>query len=83
MKVLKYDLATKVNTGTEEELVVLSRVEMAWNEANEEIAKREAYDGYTIEDDGQPEPEAAPSQLDIIEAQVAYTAMMTDTLLEV
>lgn len=24
-----------------------------------------------------------PSQLDIIEAQVAYTAMMTDTLLEV
>ena len=28
-------------------------------------------------------PEALPSQLDIIEAQVAYTAMMTDTLLEV
>ena len=33
-----------------------------------------------------PEPEPAeevPSQLDIIEAQVTYTAMMTDTLLEV
>ncbi len=29
------------------------------------------------------EPEEQPSQLDIIEAQVAYTAMMTDTLLEV
>lgn len=29
-----------------------------------------------------PKP-AAPSQLDIIEAQVTYTAMMTDTLLEV
>ena len=29
------------------------------------------------------EPEATPSQLDIIEAQVTYTAMMTDTLLEV
>ena len=28
-------------------------------------------------------PAAVPSQLDIIEAQVAYTAMMTDTLLEV
>ena len=28
-----------------------------------------------------PEPE--PTQLDIIEAQIAYTAMMTDTLLEV
>lgn len=29
------------------------------------------------------EPEQKPSQLDIIEAQVTYTAMMTDTLLEV
>lgn len=29
------------------------------------------------------EPEAEPTQLDIIEAQVTYTAMMTDTLLEV
>ena len=29
------------------------------------------------------EPENQPSQLDIIEAQVTYTAMMTDTLLEV
>ena len=27
--------------------------------------------------------EEVPSQLDIIEAQVTYTAMMTDTLLEV
>ena len=27
--------------------------------------------------------EAAPTQLDIIEAQVTYTALMTDTLLEV
>ena len=29
-----------------------------------------------------PEPEPIVTQLDIIEAQVAYTAMMTDTLLE-
>ena len=28
------------------------------------------------------EPTPIPSQLDIIEAQVTYTAMMTDTLLE-
>ena len=28
-------------------------------------------------------PEEKPTQLDMIEAQVAYTAMMTDTLLEV
>lgn len=30
-----------------------------------------------------PAPEETPTQLDIIEAQVTYTAMMTDTLLEV
>lgn len=29
------------------------------------------------------EEESKPTQLDIIEAQVTYTAMMTDTLLEV
>lgn len=29
------------------------------------------------------EPEVVPTQLDILEAQVTYTAMMTDTLLEV
>lgn len=41
-------------------------------------------DGVFVHD---PIPAAAeeekPSQLDIIEAQVTYTAMMTDTLLEV
>lgn len=30
----------------------------------------------------EPEPEYEPTQLDIIEAQVTYTAMMTNTLLE-
>ena len=40
-----------------------------------------AYNGeYEIIDDGEPEP--GPSQLDRIEAQTTYTAMMTDTLLE-
>lgn len=61
MKILKYNLCTKVNHGTEEEpkiAEILSPVTMGWNEVNEEIAKREAYNGkYTIEDDGQPEPE--------------------------
>lgn len=86
MKILKYSLCTKVNHGTEEEPQIeeiLSSVAMGWNEGNEEIAKREAYNGeYTIEDDGVEEV-SVPSQLDIIEAQVTYTAMMTDTLLEV
>lgn len=64
------------------ETPTLSKIEMPWSESNEGIAKTEAYNGkYEIIDDG--EPEAAPSQLDIIEAQVTYTAMMTDTLLEV
>lgn len=31
----------------------------------------------------EPMPEPEPTQFDIIEAQVTYTAMMTDTLLEV
>ena len=44
------------------------------------IALRDSYNGeYTIEDDGQPE--SAPTQLDRIESQVTYTAMMTDTLI--
>lgn len=29
-----------------------------------------------------PEPDPAPTQLDRVEAQATYTAMMTDTLLE-
>lgn len=62
MKILKYNLCTKVNHGTEEDpeiVEILSPVTMGWNEANEEIAKKEAHNGdYTIEDDGQPEPEA-------------------------
>ena len=84
MKVLKYRLCTEVNHGTEEQpdiQQIFSDVSMGWNEANEKIAKAEAYNGeYTIEDDGKPEP--APTQLDRIEAQTTYTAMMTDTLME-
>ena len=87
MKVIKYNLCTRVNHGTEESPEwedILSPVTMGWNKANEETAKREAYNGeYSIEDNGVPNPADTPSQLDMIEAQVAYTAMMTDTLLEV
>lgn len=88
MKIIKYKfLSCEVNNGTEDEPKIeqiFIDKSMPWNEAKEDIAKREAYNGeYTIEDDGQPEPAETPSQLDIIEAQVAYTAMMTDTLLEV
>ena len=84
MKIIKYQLCTEINRGTEDHPnieQVFSEVSLGWSEANEEIAKAEAYNGeYTIEDDGKPEP--APTQLDRIEAQTTYTAMMTDTLLE-
>ena len=54
MKIIKYNLCTRVNRGTEEAPVIeeiLSPVEMGWNEANEEIARREAYRGeYTVEE---------------------------------
>ena len=39
-------------------------------------------DFVTIEIPVLPQPKPQPTQLDIIEAQVTYTALMTDTLLE-
>ena len=84
MKLIKYQLCTEINHGTEDEPQieqVFSAVSLGWSAANEAIAKAEAYKGeYTVEDDGEPDP--APTQIDRIEAQVAYTAMMTETLLE-
>ena len=84
MKVIKYQLCTEVNRGTKDEPnieQVFSAVTLGWSEANEKIAKAEAYNGeYAIEDDG--EPDSSPTQIDRIEAQVAYTAMMTDTMME-
>ena len=42
---------------------------MAYTEANEAIAKKEAYNGeYTIEDDGQPDPEAVETTDDVLNA---------------
>ena len=84
MKVIKYKLCTEVNHGTEDKpdiQQVFSAVTLEWNKGNEKIAKAEAYNGeYTIEDDGEPDP--PPTQIDRLEAQTTYTAMMTDTLLE-
>ena len=72
MKVIKYQLCTEVNQRTEEKpdiQQIFSDVSMGWNEVNEEIAKREAYNGeYTIEDDGEPEPEPEPSTDEVLNA---------------
>lgn len=69
MKVLKYRLMTEVNHGTEEYpdiQQIFSDVSFGWSEANEELAKREAYNGeYTIEDDGKPEPVIPPTNAEL------------------
>ena len=84
MKWIKYMLCDAIDAGTEDEPKITKTytgISRPWSETNEELAKREAYNGeYTIEEDGEPKP--APTQIDRIEAQVAYTALMTDTLME-
>ncbi len=64
-KVIKYKfLSAEINHGTEENPnieQIFYNVEMGWNEANEEIAKKEAYNGeYEIIDDEKPEPAPTP-----------------------
>ena len=61
-KFFKYKiLVNEINIGTEENpeiKQIFATVTRTCSEANEEIAKKEAYNGkYTPEDDGQPEPE--------------------------
>lgn len=46
------------------------------------LAEYRYVDGQYVHDP-LPEPVEEPTQLDKVEAQVTYTAMMTDTLLEV
>lgn len=78
MKFLKYRLMTEVNHGTEEQpdiQQIFSDVTLEWSEANEELAKREAYNGeYTIEDDGEPEPE--PTEQEQLRADVDFLLAM-------
>lgn len=69
MKVIKYQLCTEVNHGTEDEPNIeqlFSEVTSEWSEGNEKIAKAEAYNGeYTIEDDGKPEPVIPPTNAEL------------------
>ena len=73
MKIIKYKfLSAEINHGTEEEpkieQIFLEKT-MTYTVANEEIAKLEAYGGeYTIEDDGQPDPEAVETTDDVLNA---------------
>ena len=80
MKVIKYQLCTEINHGTKEQPnieQVFSEVSNAWNEANEKIAKAEAYNGeYTIEDDGKPEPVIPPTNDELAEENKRLKAQM-------
>ena len=84
MKVLKYRLMTEVNHGTDEQpdiQQIFSDVSMGWNEANEDLAKREAYNGeYTIEEvpDDRPLEETRSDKLAELSAScnAAITAGM-------
>ena len=74
MKRIYYYINIPRNNGTEETPEWVDNLfpkSNPWNEANEEIAKAEAYKGeYTIEDDGRPEPVAEPSTDEIINAML-------------
>lgn len=86
MKVIKYNLCTRVNLGTEETPVwedVLSPVIMGWNEVNEEISNREAYNGeYIIEDDEQPTPVTHPTDAERIAELEEALAMLLNGVVE-
>ena len=81
MKVIKYNLCTRVNFGTERKPVwgdALSPVEMGWNPANEEIAKREAYNGeYAIEDDDVEEKSVPTQEERIAELEEALDLLLS------
>lgn len=78
MEAIKYKfLSAEVNHGTEEqpdiEKIYLDK-SIPYSEVNEEIAKKEAYNGeYTIEDDGQPEHEAVETTDDVLNALLGVT----------
>ena len=60
MKIIKYQIVTEVNIGTEENPDIMQTFndkKIMWSEENEEIAKREAYNGeYTIEEEPDDRP---------------------------
>lgn len=86
MKIIKYKIlgytgVFNSETGKVEQKECFAEVVCPYSDAAYQDALSKAYNGeVTVEDDGQTE---TPSQLDTIEAQVTYTAMITDTLIMV
>lgn len=79
MKVIKYQLCTEVNHGTEDKPnieQVFSAVTLGWSTVNETIAKAEAYNGeYTIEEkpDNRPFEEIQAEKLSNLSATCNQT----------
>ena len=83
MKFLKYRLMTEVNYGTEEnpiiEQILTEKIVSPASAENEEIAKREAYNGeYELIDDGEPEP--PPTEQEQLRADVDFLLAMGGVL---
>ena len=89
MKFIHYEVMQEVNVGTEDEpkikkylrSVSIGPISDDSFESNYDVAVSEACGEVTVEEVTDEETE--PTQLDRVEAQATYTAMMTDTLLEV
>lgn len=80
MKVIRYKMDIRLNKDDQYPVIVDTFI--PYSEENIVYAQEHSVDGqYSV--DEVPGMDEKPSQLDIIEAQVTYTAMMTDTLLEV
>lgn len=87
MKIIKYKfLSCEINHGTEdnpdiEQVFLYPEIHCETQEmldANLPIIEKEAYNGeYTIEDDGQPDPVDAPTELETLDARLTYVEMMT------
>lgn len=75
---IKYQIAKEQKFG-EETYLVFSDIMKQKTPETLEIAKREAYNGeYTIEDDGQPEPE--PTEQEQLRADVDFLLAMGGVL---
>lgn len=75
MKIIKYNLCTII-----EDKEILSPIEMGWSEANEAIAKAEAYNSeYTIEDDGVEET-YQPTIQEQLDAQAAAIMELAEVI---
>ena len=82
MKFIKYKTVTYINRGTEDAPILEERLMdtvRTYSKADVEVASSEAYNGeYTIEDDGQPEPE--PTEQEQLRADVDFLLAMGGVL---